>query len=132
MGWTIAALALLTGVLGIFAVLAPVIADDPVVSWPRAGQQPTSTVTPLSPYRPSLGPLPLRNPLLWLAVAGLSYWMTIRSRRWPGPDRAVPAVRRAVCCDVKILSAVHLAGGAWRICTAIAPNPSKPRRGCGV
>jgi arabinosyltransferase B/arabinosyltransferase C len=52
MGWTIAALALLTGVLGILAVLAPVIADDPVVSWPRAGQQPTSTVLPLSPYRP--------------------------------------------------------------------------------
>ncbi|MDQ5855279.1 MAG: arabinosyltransferase domain-containing protein, partial [Actinomycetota bacterium] len=52
MGWTIAALALLTGMLGIFAVLAPVIADDPVVSWPRAGQQPTSTVLPLSPYRP--------------------------------------------------------------------------------
>src|SRR5918997_5289949 len=52
MGWTIAALALLTGVRGIFAVLAPVIADDPVVSWPRAGQQPTSTVLPLSPYRP--------------------------------------------------------------------------------
>ncbi|HZA17674.1 MAG TPA: arabinosyltransferase domain-containing protein [Pseudonocardiaceae bacterium] len=52
MGWTIAALALLTGVLGIFAVLAPVIADDPVVSWPRTGQQPTSTVLPLAPYRP--------------------------------------------------------------------------------
>ncbi len=51
-GWTIAALALITGVLGILAVLAPVTADDPVVSWPRAGQQPTSTVLPLSPYRP--------------------------------------------------------------------------------
>ncbi|MGH4001359.1 MAG: arabinosyltransferase domain-containing protein, partial [Pseudonocardiaceae bacterium] len=51
-GWTIAALALLTGVLGILAVLAPVTADDPVVSWPRAGQRPTSTVLPLSPYRP--------------------------------------------------------------------------------
>ncbi|PZS15923.1 MAG: arabinosyltransferase [Pseudonocardiales bacterium] len=33
-------------------MLAPVIADDPVVSWPRAGQQPISTVLPLSPYRP--------------------------------------------------------------------------------
>ncbi|MGH3829452.1 MAG: arabinosyltransferase domain-containing protein [Pseudonocardiaceae bacterium] len=52
LGWAIAALALLTGVLGILAVLAPVNADDPVVSWPRAGQQPTSTVLPLSPYRP--------------------------------------------------------------------------------
>ncbi|MGH3755321.1 MAG: arabinosyltransferase domain-containing protein [Pseudonocardiaceae bacterium] len=51
-GWTLAALALVTGVLGILAGLAPVIADDPVVSWPRAGQQPTSTVLPLSPYRP--------------------------------------------------------------------------------
>lgn len=52
LGWGLAALALLTGVLGIFVVLAPVTADDPVVSWPRAGQQPTSTVLPLSPYRP--------------------------------------------------------------------------------
>ncbi len=52
MGWTLAALALVTGVLGILAVLAPVTADDPVVSWPRAGQPPTSTVLPLSPYRP--------------------------------------------------------------------------------
>ena len=50
--WLIAALALVTGVLGILAALAPVTADDPVVSWPRAGQQPTSTVLPLSPYRP--------------------------------------------------------------------------------
>jgi Mycobacterial cell wall arabinan synthesis protein/EmbC C-terminal domain/Arabinosyltransferase concanavalin like domain len=50
--WTVAALALLTGVLGILVALAPVTADDPVVSWPRAGQQPTSTVLPLSPYRP--------------------------------------------------------------------------------
>lgn len=51
-GWLIAALALVTGVLGILAALAPVTADDPVVSWPRAGQQPTSTVLPLAPYRP--------------------------------------------------------------------------------
>ncbi|MGH3821348.1 MAG: arabinosyltransferase domain-containing protein [Pseudonocardiaceae bacterium] len=51
-GWAIAALALITGVLGILVMLAPVNADDPVVSWPRAGQQPTSTVLPLSPYRP--------------------------------------------------------------------------------
>jgi hypothetical protein len=48
----IAALALVTGVLGILVMLAPVMADDPVVSWPRAGQLPTSTVLPLSPYRP--------------------------------------------------------------------------------
>ena len=52
LGWVIAALALVTGVLGILVTLAPVIADDPVVSWPRAGQQPSSTVLPLSPYRP--------------------------------------------------------------------------------
>ncbi|MGB8993904.1 MAG: arabinosyltransferase domain-containing protein, partial [Pseudonocardiaceae bacterium] len=38
--------------LGILVMVAPVIADDPVVSWPRAGQQPSSTVLPLSPYRP--------------------------------------------------------------------------------
>lgn len=52
MGWWVAALALVTGGLGILVMLAPVIADDPVVSWPRAGQQPSSTVLPLSPYRP--------------------------------------------------------------------------------
>jgi len=46
------ALALLTGMSGILVALAPVVADDPVVSWPRAGRQPTSTVLPLSPYRP--------------------------------------------------------------------------------
>lgn len=45
-------LALVTGVLGIAAVIAPVIADDPVLTWPRAGEAPTSTVVPLSPYRP--------------------------------------------------------------------------------
>jgi hypothetical protein len=48
----IGALALVTGVLGILVVLAPVIADDPVASWPPAGQLPRSTVLPLSPYRP--------------------------------------------------------------------------------
>ena len=52
LGWVIAALALVTGVSGILVMLAPVIADDPVVSWPRAGQLPSSTVLPLSPYRP--------------------------------------------------------------------------------
>ncbi|MFN2477873.1 MAG: arabinosyltransferase domain-containing protein, partial [Pseudonocardiaceae bacterium] len=50
--WVIAALALVTGALGILVMFAPVIADDPVVSWPRAGQPPSSTVLPLSPYRP--------------------------------------------------------------------------------
>ncbi|MDQ2881214.1 MAG: arabinosyltransferase domain-containing protein, partial [Actinomycetota bacterium] len=52
LGWVVAALALVTGGLGILVMLAPVIADDPVVSWPRAGQLPSSTVLPLSPYRP--------------------------------------------------------------------------------
>ncbi|MHA6779526.1 arabinosyltransferase domain-containing protein [Pseudonocardia saturnea] len=46
------ALALLTGLLGIAAVLAPVDVDDPVLTWPRAGEAPASTVVPLSPYRP--------------------------------------------------------------------------------
>jgi hypothetical protein len=50
--WAVLALALLTGLLGIAAVLAPVVADEPVVTWPRAGQPPTSTTLPLSPYRP--------------------------------------------------------------------------------
>ena len=50
--WLLAGLAALTGILGLLAVLAPVTADDPVVSWPRAGEQPASTVLPLAPYRP--------------------------------------------------------------------------------
>jgi hypothetical protein len=48
----VAVLALVTGLLGIAAVLAPVDAADPVLTWPRAGEAPTSTVVPLSPYRP--------------------------------------------------------------------------------
>lgn len=50
--WAIAALALITGALGLLVMLAPVIADDPVVNWPPAGRQPVSTVLPLAPYRP--------------------------------------------------------------------------------
>ena len=50
--WGLALLAGLTVLLGALAVLAPVEADDPVVTWPQAGQAPTSTVLPLSPYRP--------------------------------------------------------------------------------
>ncbi|MGH8967264.1 MAG: arabinosyltransferase C-terminal domain-containing protein, partial [Actinomycetes bacterium] len=38
---------------------------------------------------PAVGPLALRNPLLWLAVAGVGWWVTRRLRRWPGPDRTV-------------------------------------------
>ena len=52
LSWTVAALALVTGVLGILVMLAPVNADDPVVTWPPAGRQPVSTVLPLVPYRP--------------------------------------------------------------------------------
>ncbi|HEX2298088.1 MAG TPA: arabinosyltransferase domain-containing protein, partial [Pseudonocardiaceae bacterium] len=39
-------------VAAVGVLLAPVVADDPVVSWPRAGEQPRSTVLPLVPYRP--------------------------------------------------------------------------------
>lgn len=48
----IAVLAGVTLVLGLLAVIAPVRVDDPVVTWPKAGSAPTSTVLPLSPYRP--------------------------------------------------------------------------------
>jgi len=51
-GWVLAALAVLCGLLGTLAILAPVEVDDPVISWPQAGQQPLSTIVPLSPYRP--------------------------------------------------------------------------------
>ncbi|MFY9807588.1 MAG: hypothetical protein WAK86_10025, partial [Pseudonocardiaceae bacterium] len=45
-------LAVLTLATAVGVLLAPVIAEDPVVSWPQAGQQPRSTVLPLVPYRP--------------------------------------------------------------------------------
>lgn len=50
--WLIAALSGITVVLGVLAMLAPVRADDPVLTWPKLGQAPTSTIVPLSPYRP--------------------------------------------------------------------------------
>lgn len=50
--WLIAVLAGLTVLLGIGVMAAPVVADDPVVTWPKAGASATSTVLPLSPYRP--------------------------------------------------------------------------------
>ncbi|MDQ4020371.1 MAG: arabinosyltransferase domain-containing protein [Actinomycetota bacterium] len=49
---TLAGLALLALVSAVGVLLAPVIVDDPVVSWPRAGEQPRTTVLPLVPYRP--------------------------------------------------------------------------------
>ncbi|MBV8996783.1 MAG: arabinosyltransferase domain-containing protein [Pseudonocardiales bacterium] len=48
----LAVLAVLTLTAAIGASLAPVVADDPVVRWPQAGQPPRSTVLPLVPYRP--------------------------------------------------------------------------------
>ena len=48
----LAGLAILTLVAALGVLLAPVIADDPVVSWPQAGQRARSTVLPLVPYRP--------------------------------------------------------------------------------
>ena len=51
-GWWLAALAALTVVLGLAIPLAPVLADDPVITWPKAGAPATSTSIPLTPYRP--------------------------------------------------------------------------------
>ncbi len=54
-GWqarSLAGLAVLTLLAAIGVLLAPVVADDPVVNWPPTGQQPRSTVLPLVPYRP--------------------------------------------------------------------------------
>ncbi|MGH3538363.1 MAG: arabinosyltransferase domain-containing protein [Pseudonocardiaceae bacterium] len=48
----LAGLAALTLVAAIGVLLAPVTAQDPVVSWPPAGQPARSTVLPLVPYRP--------------------------------------------------------------------------------
>src|SRR5919201_1412835 len=50
--WWLAALAALTVLLGLGVMVAPVVADDPVVTWPKAGEPATSPVLPLSPYRP--------------------------------------------------------------------------------
>ena len=51
-GWLLAALAAITVLLGLAIPLAPVVADDPVVSWPKAGTPASSTTLPLVPYRP--------------------------------------------------------------------------------
>lgn len=48
----LAGLAVLVLSCTVGVLLAPVVADDPVISWPRAGEQPRSTVLPLVPYRP--------------------------------------------------------------------------------
>jgi len=48
----LAGLAVLTLVAAVGVLLAPVTAQDPVVSWPPAGKPVRSTVLPLSPYRP--------------------------------------------------------------------------------
>jgi hypothetical protein len=48
----LAVLAVVGVLCAVGIVLAPVVADDPMVSWPRAGEQPRSTVLPLAPYRP--------------------------------------------------------------------------------
>ncbi|WP_165939641.1 arabinosyltransferase domain-containing protein [Saccharopolyspora aridisoli] len=45
-------LAAITVLLGVAIPFAPVTASDPVVSWPQAGELPSSTVVPLSPPRP--------------------------------------------------------------------------------
>lgn len=49
--WLIA-LSLVTLVLAVAVPFAPVDAEEPVVSWPRAGEQAVSTDLPLTPYRP--------------------------------------------------------------------------------
>src|SRR4051794_24113837 len=51
-GWWLAALAAITVLLGLAIPLAPVVADDPVATWPKAGAPATSTALPLTPYRP--------------------------------------------------------------------------------
>ncbi len=48
----LAGLAALTLVAAVGVLLAPVTVQDPVVSWPPAGQPARSTVLPLVPYRP--------------------------------------------------------------------------------
>jgi Mycobacterial cell wall arabinan synthesis protein/EmbC C-terminal domain/Arabinosyltransferase concanavalin like domain len=48
----LAGLAVLTLLAALGVLLAPVVAEDPVVSWPPAGQLARSTVLPLVPYRP--------------------------------------------------------------------------------
>ncbi|GLZ46604.1 arabinosyltransferase [Actinomycetospora sp. NBRC 106375] len=51
-GWWLAALGAVTVLLGLAIPLAPVTADDPVVTWPKAGAPAASTSLPLTPYRP--------------------------------------------------------------------------------
>jgi arabinosyltransferase B/arabinosyltransferase C len=62
----------------------------PLSDWGQPFGDHTQLGTPylLSLLTPSIGPLALRNPLLWVAIAGLGWWWA-RRRRGPGPDRAV-------------------------------------------
>src|SRR4051794_35805382 len=49
----LALLALATTLVGVLVPLAPVSQDDPVLTWPKAGQLPQDTLVPLVPYRPA-------------------------------------------------------------------------------
>ncbi|MGH4025365.1 MAG: hypothetical protein ACRDRV_12390, partial [Pseudonocardiaceae bacterium] len=67
--WFLLTLAAVTAALGVSVPLAPVHAEQPVVSWPlaAAGQPARSTVLPLDPYRPlsltaTIGCTTLRGP----------------------------------------------------------------------
>ncbi|HEX2298528.1 MAG TPA: arabinosyltransferase domain-containing protein, partial [Pseudonocardiaceae bacterium] len=80
-------LAVLVLVSAAGVVLAPVIAEDPVVSWPRAGEQPRSTVLPLVPYRP----LSLDATVPCATLAGLDQRGTGGDALRTLPVRAAPA-----------------------------------------
>ncbi|MFZ0873383.1 MAG: arabinosyltransferase C-terminal domain-containing protein, partial [Pseudonocardiaceae bacterium] len=62
----------------------------PLSDWgqPFGNHQVIDTPYMQSLLAPSLGPLVLRNPLLWLAVAAMGWWL-LRRRRRVGPARAV-------------------------------------------
>ncbi len=48
----LAGMALFTLLAAVGVLLGPVVADNPVVQWPKAGQPVRSTLVPLVPYRP--------------------------------------------------------------------------------
>ncbi|MFB9906404.1 arabinosyltransferase domain-containing protein [Allokutzneria oryzae] len=50
--WLLCAFSLVTLALAALLPLAPVVVQQPVLSWPQAGAAPRSTVVPLVPYRP--------------------------------------------------------------------------------
>ncbi|NMI01551.1 arabinosyltransferase [Pseudonocardia sp. K10HN5] len=96
------------------AVLAPVNADDPVVTWPQAGAAPASTVLPLSPYRP----LELRAEVPCTTLQALD--------RRPGGGEALRTLPASVDSTLGSGLVVAVSGGTVTVSSSGAGLVSQP------